>query len=269
MATRTTTTVRTPPIGQPTDSRQLGKRPHVYDSRTLQLAKYIDSATLAPPPTSKQFYSKVTKNWGMMANNTIGDCTCAAAGHMILEWSTYDDAKPIDPTDQQIIKAYSEISGYNPTTHAHDNGAAELDVLRFWRKDGIAGYKIAAFVALEPKNHDQVMDAVALFGNCYIGLQLPVSAQNQKVWSVPAGGPVGNGAPGSWGGHAVPIVGYTPRDLTVVTWGALLTMTWQFFDAYCDEAYAVLSEIWAPANKKGPAGFDLKQLRSDLQEIAR
>lgn len=39
----------------------------------------------------------------------------------------------------------------------------------------------------------------------------------------------------------MPVVAYDSRSLTVVTWGALQTMTWGFWAAYCDEAYAILS----------------------------
>jgi hypothetical protein len=55
------------------------------------------------------------------------------------------------------------------------------------------------------------------------------------MWSVPPSGTGGDGAPGSWGGHAA------PRSLTVVTWGALQTMTWGFWAPDRDEAYAILS----------------------------
>ena len=40
-----------------------------------------------------------------------------------------------------------------------DRGAVELDVLRYWRKTGIGGTKIDAFMALEPKNHLHVQAA--------------------------------------------------------------------------------------------------------------
>jgi hypothetical protein len=33
--------------------------------------------------------------------------------------------------------------------------------------------KITAFAQLEPRNFNQAMDAVAIFGGCYIGVELP------------------------------------------------------------------------------------------------
>jgi len=83
------------------------------------------------------------------------------------------------------------------------------------------------------------------------------------VWVVPPGGPVGPGAPGSWGGHAVPVVAYDARTLTVITWGQRLSMTWGFFETYCDEAYAILDGDWLK-NNECPAGFDLATLEADL-----
>jgi len=59
--------------------------------------------------------------------------------------------------------------------------------------------------------------------------------------SAPASGTSGDGTPGSWGRHAFPVLAYDSRSLTVVTRGAVQSMTWGFWAAYCDEAYAILS----------------------------
>jgi hypothetical protein len=246
-------------------ARKLGKQPTRHDPRTLLLATYISPGKLPVAPAAAGWTAKVP-NWPMMKNDTIGDCTCAAAGHLIECWSA-NAATIVVPTDDQIIAAYSAITGYNPATGANDNGANELDVLNYWRQTGIANQKIGAYVALEPGNHNHVEDAVFLFGGCYIGLALPVSAQNQAIWSVPAGGPKGQGAPGSWGGHAVPVVAYDSRGLVCVTWGELKRMTWTFWDAYCDEAYAIISPEWFNDQQKAPSGFDLAQLSQDLQMV--
>jgi hypothetical protein len=249
---------------------KLGKGIARHDPRTLLLASYITQALPAPPPTC-DLTPKVKAPWGMMENDQLGDCTCAAAGHLIMEWTANAGKKMIVPTDKQIVAAYSAITGYNPTTGANDNGAVEIDVLNYWRQTGIAGHKIGAYVALEPSNHNHVMDAVFVFEGCYIGMQLPISAQaqtqNHQPWSVPPGGPTGDGKPGSWGGHAVPVVAYDSHGVTVVTWGALQTMTWTFWEAYCDESYAILSPDYLNAKHEAPQGFSLAQLQADLADL--
>src|SRR5260370_19964787 len=160
------------------DARKLtpGKQVARHDPRTLLLASYVTPA-LPTPPVSFDLTSKVGASWGMMDNDQIGDCTCAAAGHLIMEWTANAGKKMVTPSDKQIVAAYSAITGYNPTTGANDNGAVGIDVLNFWRQSRIAGHKIAAYMALEPTNHNHIMDSVFIFEGCYIGLQLPNSAQ--------------------------------------------------------------------------------------------
>jgi len=248
---------------------KLGKQLARHDPRTLLLASYVTPA-LPAPPVQLDLTPKIN-SWGMMENDQLGDCTCAAAGHLIMEWTTNSGKKMVTPTDKQIVAAYSAITGYNPATGANDNGAVEIDVLNYWRQSGIAAHKIGAYVALEPSNHIHIMDSVYIFEGCYIGLQLPVSAQaqvkNHQPWSVPPGGPTGDGKPGSWGGHAVPVVAYDARGVTVVTWGALQTMTWSFWEAYCDEAYAIISTDYLNDKQESPAGFNMQQLQADLADL--
>ena len=248
---------------------KLGKQVARHDPRTLLLASYLTPSIPIPPP-SFDLTSKV-KAWGMMENDQIGDCTCAAAGHLIMEWTANAGKKMVTPSDKQIVAAYSSVTGYNPTTGANDNGAVEIDVLNYWRQTGIAGHKIGAYVALEPANHNHIMDSVYVFEGCYIGLQLPISAQaqttNHHTWSVPPGGTTGDGKPGSWGGHAVPVVAYDSRGVTVVTWGDLQKMTWSFWEAYCEEAYAILSHDYMTKKKTSPQGFNMSQLQADLADL--
>jgi hypothetical protein len=247
---------------------KLGKAPARHDSRTLQLAKYIPAGAVPAPPAKEDFATKV-KKWPMMLNDNLGDCTCACAGHMIEQWTTYSGTAVI-PNDAAILQAYEAVGGYNPANPDSDQGAVILDVLNYWRKTGVASDKILAFASLEPKNHSEIKDSVMLFGNVYIGVALPLSAQTQSVWAVPQGGATGQGAPGSWGGHAIPIVAYDSRGLTVITWGATKRMSWEFLDTYCDEAYAVLSQDWiSKVTNLTPAKFDLATLQADLNQITQ
>ena len=251
-------------------NKRLGKQPVRHDSRTFRLERYLDRAQLPPAP-AEFAWDQRTKSWGLMLNDSLGDCTIAAAGHLIEEWTadSYGGTGHV-VSDAQIVKAYSDVTGYNPKTGANDNGAVELDVLNYWRKTGIGSHKIWSYMAVNPLNHDHVRLAAYLFGGLYIGLSLPVSAQAPGLWDVPKGGATGNGAPGSWGGHAVPAVRYDAKGLTVVTWGALQSMTWKFWDTYVEEAYAVLggSDWIKGLTPVAPNGFLLAQLQADLADVS-
>jgi len=250
---------------------KLGKLAPRADVRTLRLVHYLDSDIPAPPPAVD--WSGAVTWWGMMANDVIGDCTIAAAGHLLEGW-TANNGTEVIPADADIVAAYSAVSGYVPDDPVTDRGAVELDVLNYWRQEGIAGHRIYAYASLDVGNIEHIKQAVYLFGGCYIGLALPLSAQGQDVWDT-----TGLGAwlgrvflsrkhldptPGSWGGHAVSIVGYDADGLTCVTWGARKRMTWSFWRRYCDEAYAVLSTDWIPEGRE-VRGFYFDELQQDLE----
>ncbi|HKW18571.1 MAG TPA: hypothetical protein VJO35_13775 [Terriglobales bacterium] len=245
---------------------KLGKQRAKHDSRTLQFGTYLTGELPAPPAAVD--YGAPVKQWPMMGNDNYGDCTCAAAGHMIEEWTANTGGAEILP-DAAILRAYDHFSHGDP-----EAGANMLDVLNYWRKTGIGGDKIFSFAQLEPQNDLQLKDAISIFGNCYIGLELPDFAVApgtdflKNPWSVPAGGPVGNAAPNPNNGHCVPAVAYDSRYIYVVTWGAIKTMSWQFYHAYADEAFAVLSTDWIDKKLgKTPSGFDMAGLEHDLAPV--
>ncbi len=169
---------------------------------------------------------------------------------------------------KSILKAYSALTGYNPVTKKNDDGAYSLDVLKYWRKKNIAGHKIFAFASLEDKHHLHVKQSVFLFGGCFIGLGLPLSSKKQHIWEVPPEGATGKGKRSSWGGHAVMIIGYNKKGLRVITWGKEKTMTWEFWETYCEESYAVFSDDFIK-NEKTPAGVDIHTLRKDIAALKK
>lgn len=245
---------------------QLGKRPPRFDPRTLRFGAYLER-TLPPPPPAANWGGKITA-WGMMDNDNYGDCTCAAAGHMIMDWTLNAQGTMATVPDKDILAFYNHF--------AHgvaDAGANMLDVLKYWRKKGLDGHKLIAFMALQPGSNVEAMDAVSLFGACYIGLALPDFVVPGDVdplsipWQVPPQGPVGDAAPNPYNGHCVPAVAYDSRNLYIITWGAVKPMSWQFYDAYMDEAYAVLSPDWLK-DGESPPGFNLAAPKKDLAAIA-
>jgi hypothetical protein len=243
---------------------KLGKLAPKHDARTFKLERYVK---LVPPSPPQASYQAHVKNWPMMLNDSLGDCTCACAGHMIEQWTAYNGGSIITPPDSSILTAYEAVGGYNPGDPSTDNGANILDVLNYWRKTGIDGHKILGYATVNTANLEEVKQAVYLFGNIYLGIQLPISAQSQDgLWTVADGGTNGspNNAPGSWGGHAIPVVEYDSEELVIVTWGQLWRVSWNFFLDYVDEAYAVLSQDWFDKNQDAFNGFDITTLEADL-----
>lgn len=246
------------------DTRKLGKLPPKHDFRTLRFAKYAKA--LLPAPVKFDYTNRLNR-LGILANDTLGDCTAAGVAHLHQAWAAYNGFSFI-PTDAETVEFYSKSCGYVIGDPATDNGGALLDVLKYWKTNGYFGHTIEAYAAVAGDDAASIKQAIYYFGGLYMGIALPKSAQNQDVWDVPWYGQRGPGAFGSWGGHCVSAaVGYDEDTVTVITWGALKKMTWNFFKTYCDEAYAVLSPDWYGTGV-APTGFDAVGLRADIAAIS-
>lgn len=231
---------------------KLGKSSPKIDPRTLKLEKYL-LPTLPPPPSTLDNTRGVT-SWGMMLNDTLGDCTIAGVGHFQQLWTG------TSPSDADILAGYENVCGYNPSDPNTDQGGVEIDVLNYWRQNGIAGHKIIGYA--DPQlNQTHMKQAIYLFGGVYIGVELPLSAQNQSSfweWESDENG----GIVGSWGGHCVDVVGYNAKGPIFISWGQVMGMSWGFWDKYVSEAHAPFSAEWT-----SPEGFDYSTLLEDLSLI--
>lgn len=243
-------------------TRRLGKGVARHDVRTLKLADYVTSSLSSPPATCD--WTKRVSTWGMYENDSVGDCTIAAGLNMIRCWTANGQLTQVGLPDQLALDVYSSLSGYTPTDPTTDTGLVELDVLKYWKAQGLGGHKILAFVSINPFNTNEVKLATSLFGGVYTGLQLPLAWQNEMpLWNVVTGP---SGEPGSWGGHCVPIVAYSANGPTVITWGAPQDMTWTAWTRYSDEAWGILSSDFLNQDQ-APNGFNLEQLQHDLMEL--
>lgn len=256
---------------------KLGRAPKKVDPRHFEFASFLPIA-LPIIPASADWGSKVA-DWKVMLNDSEGCCTCSAVGHAILAFTT-DNGSPFCPADADIQATYIRVTGeegaaFDPATGANDNGCAITDVLNDYRKTGMAGHKLGAYAGVQfapdvGLNIDHLRLGVAMFGVVDLGVNLPIFAQTQDVWDVPAGTALtGDWASGSWGGHSIIAVSYRAVDDTfgIVTWGALKTVTKAWLLAYCDEAEVLLSPDWISGDKVAPSGFDMAKLQADLAAL--
>jgi hypothetical protein len=230
-------------------------------ARRLWLQKYL-TAQLPPIPATVD-YTQIGESWGMLGNDTVGDCTCAAAGHAEQIGVAYGEKQPAAVTVTEVLAAYSAITGYVPGEASTDRGANMLDVLKYWQKTGIAGQKCGPYVAFDPAKQDHWQVAVYLFGFAYIGVTLPdsvVSALPNVVdWTDTTA------AANQSNGHCVITPAYVTADgVTIVTWGQTIKASWAFLAKYCDEAYAVLLPSWGQGD---PPGLDMATLQADLAVV--
>ena len=264
---------------QPRFHGKLGKLAAKPVPRGLNFLSYLAASPLPLPPAKRSWMNRA-RVWPMMANDTVGDCTCAGAGHMIEAWTSQTRPTPTLLSDAVILATYTAVTaaengghGYDPHqtqpdgSNPTDTGAALADVIDLWHRVGIGGHKIDGSASVKPSHLVPVKQAINIFGGLYCGVQLPITAQSQHVWDIPVGGLSGDGKPGSWGGHCVPVLEYDPDGLTCISWGQEVRMTWRFFASYFDEAHALISPDLKLPDSKTPEGELYAKLAADAQAL--
>ncbi|MDD3853649.1 MAG: hypothetical protein PHD40_08360 [Syntrophomonadaceae bacterium] len=246
---------------------KLGKKPFVEDKRDLLFRTY---KTIDLPQIPATFgHQDLISDWGMLGNDTVGDCTCAGADHETMLWTT-EGNDPAAFTSENTISDYSAITGYNPDDPDSDRGAVVRQVLLYRQKTGMIDvdserHQIGAFAKLDHKDINEIKEAMYLFSAIGVGIQLPQSAMLQfntgKPWKVVQGSQIE-------GGHYVSCVGYDEEYIYCVTWGQIQKMDYDFFQTYCDEAWVMLSKEFLNEQGNSPEGFNLAQLRADLLALA-
>ena len=253
-------------------ARCLGRKPAVFEPRTPLLAAAL-SGHLPDPPAACDHGARFAswplwRNGDQLSNHGqtipgLGDCTAVSVASAI-RVLTAGRGGEIELTDEQVIGIY-EANGYDPARPATDQGAVELDVLNRWCETGYAVGRqapdvLTGYGAVEPKNHDGVRRAVAMLGGLFIGLSLPVYAVAEgAVWAAPKRRvPIA-------GGHAVFVHGYDADGLWLNSWAERKRMDWGFLDAFCDEAYGLLSRDWLEVNGSSPMREDLGAMANELR----
>lgn len=247
---------------------KLGKLEATPDHRDLLFANYLTGAPLPKRPARFGHAKLLPPNVGMLGNDQYGDCVFASAAHMTMLWNI-EAGRKVEFNDECVLQCYGEVTGFDPSTGANDNGTNMREMLNYWRKTGILDaqgnrHKIAGFARIDPGNLEHVFTAMYLFGGVDIGFVVTQDAMDRfranDIWDI-----------NPWqqspvlGGHCIcPVTLY--NFINSYTWGCLQGCTQRFFTRQTDEVYAVLSEEMMNQGKS-PEGFDLSALQSDLSSL--
>ena len=245
---------------------KLGKLPARKDAVKFKLGEYLDGTLL--PTAPKNFgHERLVVNWQPLGNIQYGDCVFAGAAHETMLWNREASRTAIF-TDADVLSDYSAVTGFNPSDPSSDNGCDMQVAASYRRKTGVRDAKgqrhlVTAYLAITPKDVEELKQAIYLYSAVGIGIEFPNTAMTQfnqgKPWTVVRGASIE-------GGHYVPAVGYNSRYLYVVTWGKVQQMSWAFYKKYNDESIAYISEEMLNGDVS-LEGFNLAQLELDLKQL--
>jgi hypothetical protein len=238
------------------------------DNKLLNFVGHLTAGAFSVPP-AMDWSSQLNGSFLSYNNFKLLTCVPAAAAYLITVWTAHTRNVPMIPSLQSVMKAYQEVSHYDPAISDSDKGCNLYDFLAHWRDKGLGADKIEKFTSLQKQNVSLLKLVISWFGGGIIGLQMPSSAKNKLIWGESPAGSGESDIPGSWGGHAVAVVGYDSKYLIAISSGLVIRMTYAFYEKYNDESFIVLSSAdWL---KDGMTPTDpqltLAQLKQKIKDI--
>ena len=247
---------------------KLGKKIARPEAVKLKFGAYFKADLL---PTVPAVFGRpwLITQWGMLANDTVGDCVWASADHRTMLLCAEAGSKVPVFTPTTATADYSAATGYTPTDPSTDQGTDMTAAAAYQQKIGVLDingdrHKTNIYTALNVSNLDELARAVYLFGAVDIGVQLPETAQDQYNEAVPWDVTSSS----TEGGHCIPIVGRNSAgNWLCVTWGRLQAITPAFITAYMDEGIVSLSLERLNAKGLSPESYNQAQLLDDFKQV--
>lgn len=233
-----------------------------HDPRNIKLDQVVTA--LPPVPSGVVRAGKRIVSWGMHRNSDLGDCVFAAQANQIEAASSDATVEQVVP-DEDVIAAYSRVTGYIPGNGATDGGSDPTAAANDWRTNGLGGRKIYGWAQVPAGNVALQRFALYYCDGLQITLNLPNTAKTQAVWDVVSGADP-DSSPGSWGGHEVFGCNHDPATglWKVATWNYEQPMTQRFLDTYGWLLIAAIPVAWFDGSGEAPVGFSTSQFQRYL-----
>ncbi len=186
-------------------------------------------------PAAPATWASPRMTWGMLGNDTYGDCVVAGICHAIMAVGKFV-GQSYSFTATQAAAAYFAMtggadSGLNPpgVFEEWEANTDPAEVKAIWPHSG-------PFVSLDPTNIEQLKSAIATFGWVGVGSNLQQAQEDQfskgQKWDYVPGSPV-------VGGHFVVLTGFDKYGVGPYTlsWAKGFRATWAWVTNTCPEAY--------------------------------
>lgn len=246
---------------------KLGKGPAVIPPRTLKMSNILRALPPIPDSFDVDDQLQPITDTHVFANDKVGDCVVAEAGHQILRFEKFQQGIVLPITDQEILNDYFLETG------GPDSGLIMVNHLNWWKNKGILiggkTYTIDAFANINQLDPVEVAATMYLLRGASLGLALPISAQaqwdNSQPWTLTTGP---DAQPGSWGEHCTFLKrkekALTKVRYALITWGKEQEVDEDWFTTYCNEAWGIVDnkDSWLSSDP-----LDIKALEAYLAEI--
>lgn len=235
---------------------KLGRLPGKVPVGLHELSHYV-AGSLPKPPVSVPVPDY--PNWGMLGNDTEGDCGVAGLEHGLECDATIVHEHESFPDASQAIEYYLTY------TDGQDSGVVLSDYLAYVRQHGYYGHTVSAYAPVAVHDIPTLQTCIDFFGFAYTGITVTEAMQQafseHEPWTTALlDSPVA-------GGHCVPLCGYDDQLLYAITWGGVQAITYSAWHQISSEAWAVITGEFVAHNGDG-RGVSLSALNADLNSLA-
>lgn len=200
--------------------------------------------------------------WGMLGNDSKGDCGIAGLEHGFMAVSSILGLAP-----KPFPSAADAVSYYLHYNHGQDIGVVLSQYLQFveQRSGGYFGETVAGIAPVAVQDINTLHFTIDAYGFAYTGISVTEAMeeafQYHQPWDLTAiqGSVVG--------GHCIPLVGYDSNYLYAVTWGGVQAIAYPAWSRIASEAWAVITGTQVTAGNDG-RGINLAALQADLALLA-
>lgn len=224
---------------------------------------------LGTPPAAISWATGLT-GLDMLGNDQVGDCAIVGPANLARVATSACGHERI-PLLAPVLQSYAEVSGWRKDDPATDTGCVMTNVLERWKGVGLDFFgdgtkdRIEGYLALNPKDTDELKWAICWFGGVLFGFDLPVLCQDDKAdWAVPPPGP----QQAIWGGHCTAASSYGLEGFHEMTWATFKRTTDDFVRTYAAEAYVVVMKDWEMPSGLTPAGTSRVQMQDQIRRLA-
>jgi hypothetical protein len=234
----------------------------------IDLDKYADTSVVVPTSLARPS-DALNYQYGMLDNDTYGDCVPASMYHVQETFALKRGTTPRPWSAATCLGEYFNINGVppGPAGSSSDQGTDPATAMTYWQKNGLPGHDLIGFGVLDA-NSPNVRRAIWEFGAVMFAVLLPITAEGQGVTWVYEGRDTGNGAPGSWGGHAICGDSFDADRLGFISWGQKGTLTNGWWTVYAEQILVPLSHDQLNSAEVGPGGFQFAQMQTDLPALS-
>jgi len=202
--------------------------------------------------------------WGMLGNDTRGDCGVAGLEHGFMADAADTGESESFPDEQQAVSYYLSYTG------GQDSGVVLADYLAHVKDNGYYGKTVSAYAPVAVQDINTLHYAVNEFDFAYAGITVyeGMMAAVQENPDGPWEWTLDDVTGGVEGGHCLVLVGYDSQWLYAVTWGSVVKIAYPAWSRIGTEVWAVITGELVTKGDDGH-GISLDALQADLSNLAR